>query len=316
MISKTSETSERRKTLERASEDQLPPLRLTQRDRQIINAVYTHRMLTTSQIGRLLFSSDSDLPYGGLKRCQHRLKLLFHHGYLYRDEQPIKLSEGRRPLIYTLDDRGIKMLAGELKLERKVVRKRSCPQLTATSRLRHLKKCNDVRITITLAAQDQGVEIKEWLDDYDQHQDHDRVTLKGPLGGELKVAVIPDAYFWLWTGKNHYHQCLEVDLGSVVGQYSQPGRKDWSRRIKAYKEYYHSGLYQKRYPEAELSFRVLTVTMVQSRRAYLKEITERVAGKDKKRFWFADIQALTRKTALTGEIWHLAGRTELHPLVW
>jgi len=34
-----------------------------------------------------------------------RLKLLFHHGYLFRDEQPTKLTEGRRPLVYVLDQK-------------------------------------------------------------------------------------------------------------------------------------------------------------------------------------------------------------------
>ena len=76
---------------------------------------------------------------------------------------------------------------------------------------------------------------------------------------EQKVSVVADGYFWLDTGKN-YHQFLEIDLRTVTGQYSDPGLKDWARKIRAFSEYYRSGKYQRRYPEAGSSMRVLTVT--------------------------------------------------------
>src|SRR5688500_3120613 len=46
-----------RPTLERATKQERPPLRLTQRDLEIIKAVYLYRALTTPQIEALLFPS-------------------------------------------------------------------------------------------------------------------------------------------------------------------------------------------------------------------------------------------------------------------
>ena len=39
--------------------------------------------------------------------------MLFQHGYLFRDEQPTKLSEGRRPLVYFIDQHAVPLLAEE-----------------------------------------------------------------------------------------------------------------------------------------------------------------------------------------------------------
>ena len=66
-----------------------------------IQSVYEFRALTTEQIAALHFRTKA-----GRTHCQTRLKLLYHHGYLFRDEQPIKLTEGRRPLVYFLDRKG------------------------------------------------------------------------------------------------------------------------------------------------------------------------------------------------------------------
>src|SRR5690348_8049906 len=72
--------------------------RLTARDAAICQAVAEYRALTSPQIEKLLFPSAT--PKSGLKinpRCQSRLQHLFRLGYLTREEQPQKLSEGRLP---------------------------------------------------------------------------------------------------------------------------------------------------------------------------------------------------------------------------
>jgi hypothetical protein len=314
----TSGRKPRLKTLERATPDQLPPLRPTKRDLAIIYLVYLYRVLTSTQIGQLLFASEGDRPYGKDKRRQARLKLLFHHEYLYRDEQPTKLSQGRLPLIYTLDEKGIQYLARELKLDRAEIEKQSNPGLISTSNLflNHLLKTNDVRLAVALAAQKQNVEIKEWRDEGALKQAYDKVTVTGPRGGSYKVAVIPDAYFWLQTVNKNFHQFLEIDLRTVVGEYSQEGRKDWARRVRAYVSYYRSGLYQERFLEAGKSMRVLTVTTGPTRLQNLKAITERVAGNDRRRFWYTCFEDLSPETALTEPIWQVAGQEGLQPLIW
>src|SRR5271157_2526567 len=97
-IYQSTETPGRRKRLERAQPEHLPAHRLSEHDKRILLAVYTHRVLTAEQLTRLLFPTKA-----GLTQCQHRLKLLFHHGYLHRTEQLTTPSEGPKPLLYTLD---------------------------------------------------------------------------------------------------------------------------------------------------------------------------------------------------------------------
>src|SRR4051812_14111288 len=75
--------SYRRKRFVRDSR-QPPEMRLTPRDVQVLRAVHAFRLLTTAQIGRLLFSPTTT------SICARRLRLLFHHGYLARFPAPVR----------------------------------------------------------------------------------------------------------------------------------------------------------------------------------------------------------------------------------
>src|SRR5690349_4952738 len=90
----------------------LPPFRLTVRDLAILQAVAQYRALTSPQIVALFFpTGPAARALGKINpRCQHRLQLLYHYGYLYRDEQPQKLSDGRLPFVYFLDAQGAQVL--------------------------------------------------------------------------------------------------------------------------------------------------------------------------------------------------------------
>ena len=60
------------------------------RDLDILEAVYTHRVLTQYQLQRLFFPSKD--------RTQQRLRLLYDHAYLDRRFQPQRVGEtGRTP---------------------------------------------------------------------------------------------------------------------------------------------------------------------------------------------------------------------------
>src|SRR4051794_39434076 len=65
--------------------------RLTSRDVDILTAVYPSRVLTRFHIEQLLS------PPGAASRCTLRLPLPHEHGYLDRQEQASKPSEGRKP---------------------------------------------------------------------------------------------------------------------------------------------------------------------------------------------------------------------------
>ena len=284
---------------------QLPTYRVTQRDLGVIYSVYTHRVLTTEQIQALHFASPA--------LCRSRLRRMFQHGLLWRTELPTKLSEGRRPLVYFLDEKGAEFLLEHYDLEPEDLDWDKEYNTVSDPFIEHLIKTNEIRIALEVAAQRNSMTIEKWLDDktLKSKQQKDYVTLTGPQGGKLKTAIVPDGYFYFQLAEKQYsHNFLEVDRATVVGMYSQSGRRDWARKIRAYLAYHQQGLYTKRY--GTKSMRVLTVTTHQKRLQNLKAITEKAGGKG--RFWFTTFEQVTPEKVLTEFIWYKAGSNQLHSL--
>lgn len=310
--SATRQKAPRLRTLVRSASATLPTLQLTKRDIQIIHVCYEYRALTTVQIQRLIFDQGTQVSQ---QRCQHRLKLLFHHGYLYRDEQPTRLSDGRRPLIYFLDRKGAQLLGQYLGLSVSELDWDPKDTVAGASHLfiDHLLKTNDVRIAVTLAAQQEHTTIEQWIDDktLKSRQMKDYVTLSDAKQNERKVAVVPDGYFHLTSGERQSHHFLETDMCTVVGLSTKSGRRDWAKKVRSYLAYHASGQFQARYHTS--SFRVLTVTTGERRLANLKKITEEAGGRA--RFWFTTFEQLTSATALRQPIWQIAGREGEYSLV-
>lgn len=276
--------------------------RVTNRDREIIKAVYEYRCLTTEQIERLFFPVDPNNPRKNKSdQCTLRLRFLFHHGYLARDEQLQKLSEGKKDFIYLLDQKGADLLTqAGIDVSWNKAYNRVNPFF-----LNHRLKLNDVRIAITLAAKTKGLTIEKWLDDDKLKSDEMKDYVKIKEGSkEKKTPVIPDAYFLLSDREWEYHNCLEVDLRT------EPGG-DFARKVKTYKAYFDSGAYKKRYGTESLI--VLTVTTGEKRLANLKKITE--DEKNTNWFWFTTFAHVTPEKILTAPIWHVAGDNTLRSLI-
>lgn len=319
LIFHPSAPSPRLRLLQRAEADQLPSFKQpTRRDVAIIEAVYAFRALTTPQIETLLFPGDqtqcqpnAKQPYSGrTNRCRHRLKVLYHYGYLHREELPVPLSYGRKPLVYFLDKRGKEFLCRWYGLDPHEIDWEPRYNTVGEPFIEHLLQTNDIRVSITVAAQHHGFTLANWLDDRTlrKAQNRDYVLLHGPKGTKpRKVAVVPDGYFHLQSPEFHF--VLETDRRTVVGQYSRWGGKDWSRKVRAYIAYFtppapgQPSIYEQRFGTSKL--RVLTVTTGQTRLENLKRITEQAGGKE--RFWFTTFDRLTPQTVLTEPIWQKAG---------
>jgi len=299
--------------LRRATPEALPAFRLTKRDDAIIQAIYDYRAMTTPQIEALLFP-----PNGGQEhftkttRCQYRLKLLYHHGYLARHEQPQKIGEGKKPLIYTLDELGAKFIAERQEVALTKLDWSPNDTIVSSAFLEHWLSTNDLRLAITLAAKNHDWQIITWRDEKSlkSPQMKDYVALVGPQGGEDRAAVVPDGYFRLDTRDDVYNFFLEIDRGTVTGEASVWDRRDWGRKVRAYREYHRSGKYEVRYHTADL--RILTITIGERRLANLKSITESAGGGG--RFWFTTFAKITAQSVLIEPIWQVAGRNELYPI--
>ena len=311
----TSGSKPRLKTLQRASKKQLPGLHLTERDLRIIQAVYEYRALTTSQIETLFFPGGTP---GQRNQCQRRLKKLFHNGYLWRGEQPIKpTEEARKPLVYRIDKGALEILPGLLEVEPEDIDWHPRERTVSDRGLNHLLKTNDVRVALTAAADQHDMLVENWKDEriLKREHAHEKVQISGPQGGTYQATIIPDGYFQLAIpdGDNYKraHQFLEVDLATEVVRATTQAR-DFARKVKGYIAYYSSGRYKKRYQTK--SMRVLTVTTSERRLQSLKSATEEIGGK--KIFWFTTFDQITPQTALTEPIWQVASLDEPQPLVW
>ncbi len=303
----------RRRLLVRAQNDNLPPFRLTKRDMAIINACYEYRALTSQHLQRLFFRHGTN--QGQLTQCQLRLKLLYHHGYLYRDEQPTKMSDGRRPLVYFLDRKGAALLAECLEISVTDLDWSSKNNAAGAKHLfiDHLLATNDVRISLTLAAQQQQATVERWLDDktLKSSQMKDQVTLETTNDKQQQIAIIPDGYFHLVAEQREYHYFIEADMRTMVGVSSKSGRRDWAKKIRSYLVYKDSNKFQERYDAK--SFRVLTVTTSEKRLQHLKQVTEEVGGLSM--FWFTTFKKMHESNPLSDPIWQIAGRAEEHTLL-
>src|SRR5688500_14488223 len=87
----------------------LKPLRLTERDLEIIQAVYEYRVLTTQHLQTLFFPS--------LPPAYARLSALYHHGFLDRRFRGAYIDKMNTPIMYMLDKRGAELLQAERGME-------------------------------------------------------------------------------------------------------------------------------------------------------------------------------------------------------
>lgn len=286
---------------------------LTERDLEILQAIGTARYMTAPQVEALFWCHLKGVTYGTKKACQRRLRLLTHHHLLRRIELPVKRGEGSKPYIYALDRRGAELLMQEVGIDPAVAEWRPRSREENYPFLQHLLDTTDFRIALLRACEARHVTLVSWTDEREikSQEAYDHVELLGPLGGPQKVAVIPDASFVISRGDRQARYVLEIDRGTVTIAPTLWNRRGWIQKIKAYMEYYQSGLYEKRYQTT--SMLVLTITTSQARLAQMKETTEEVGGDS--RFLFTTFENAQADMLLTGEIWYRAAHAESYSLL-
>ncbi len=270
------------------------PSRLYRQDRDIdiIDAVYQYRILRQDQLQALFFGSRST--------AQYRLRKLYDHSFLKRRFLSVVVTNS--PTMYILDKRGAELLQAE----------RGYDDLIWTGNeqdwkddfIEHTLAINDVRGAVTLACRHAGYTLETWRGERELKADYDYVQLRTSSGRREQVAVIPDSYFTIVAHQRRYPFLLELDRGTMV-------LKRFKRKVRAYREYYRTGGYERRFGHRGL--RVLTVTPGEQRRDNLKTATEQVGGEH--HFWFATLGDITPATVLSKTIWHVADSREIYALI-
>ena len=275
-------------------------MRLTERDRQAIEAVYRYRVLTQVQLEHLVF------PGCHPSVAQRRLLLLYQHGYLSRQFLPVRGGILTSPILYILDQKGADVLKAEH--ADSAIHWTRAHHAAKSLFYAHMLALNDVRIALTVACRVRGYRIVTWTGEREMKNGYDFVIEETPAGRAERMPVLPDSYFAFVAphtdAKQAAHFFVELDRGTET-------TKRFCRKIRAYIAYVKSVGYTTRY--GTKSLRVLTVTTGARRLKSLKAATERVGGHS--RFWFTTLDTLSSETALTDPIWYVAGRPEPCSLV-
>lgn len=274
------------------------PARLTERDREIVSAVYHHRALTSDHLA-LLFWGDVKAN----SRCRMRLRFLAERKYLQRFDLPVVRGAGSLPLVYFLGQAGAEMIAdlhavppGELHWKPEHNR-------VGWTFLEHLLATNDIRVRIERAAPTYGFHLAEWQDDASLASASARDTglIPAPSSRRRKSHPTPDGYFCLCREAlpTLHRAFVEADRGTE-------SLTRWSEKVAKYVAYMHDEAFRKRY-RARKPFRVLTVTTSTARLDHLKTVTEGLPG-TASWFWFSTFDAIREPgSILLQPVWHMAG---------
>jgi len=239
----------------------VPPIQLTERDRDIIRLVHRHRFLRSPQIAALMGNRSQQLL--------RRLQLLYHHGYLERPRAQIDYYHqgGTRHIIYGLGNKGGALLHRELGV---AIPKLSWGEKNRAVRgmfLEHAVLVSDVMVALELACRETE---HVWLLTENQLQ------LQGKMNGErqpfqwkvkinngLKLGVIPDRVFALEFpdqsgGNSRIYFFLEADRGTMPVTRRSLSQTSFYRKLLAYEATWSQSIHRTKFGFSR--FRVLTVT--------------------------------------------------------
>src|SRR5258708_3834862 len=270
-------------------------MRLTERDKQIILAVYEYRVLTLDQLHKLIFRNITDT-----RLVQRSLARLYHHKFLARVFLPV--LAGSSPTMYVLDKKGAELLRSDFGLED--LNWYPSSKTLKTTFLDHTTAINDFRISITSACDAPGYQLQEWVTENSVKAHIDHVTVRGKSGKTREIPIVPDSYFIVDTPRGRAHFFLELDRGTMT-------TKSFRSKIEGFLEYYASGAYERHYQTQSLT--ILTVTTTQKRLNNLKRVTEAAGGTDW--FLFGVLDELTSDVVLTSPLWKPATQDKLVALI-
>lgn len=222
-------------------------IRLQARDIKILEALYRYRLLTTSQLGSLFFSSQN--------RAERRLRQLYDAELIERIYRPVAI--GSAELLYVLDKEGVNLVAKELGIDRgEVQTARTRAKALKPLFLDHFIEVNQFRLSVTLAAPVHHHHLIFWKYDHElQNRNRqgvlisDRVT--DPEHPTQKIPVTPDGFFGLETPRGNAYFFVEVDRATM-------DNPRFKRKMRGYARYWLDGVYEEKW--GYKTFRVLTST--------------------------------------------------------
>jgi hypothetical protein len=233
--------------------DNRVPIGLTARDREILTAIGLHGYLTLEVIDLAFFPSSRPDDRSST-RAYHRLHQFWLWGFVERIELPVsRVIGGRRPFLYTLSQRGLRLL------DTRAISHDAPPhrrRLDRTSELfvEHSLTVAAVWANVLALIHPRPITLGGWVADRDLRARQLRVT--DPAGGRW-LPFLPDAYFELHYATGRVQCCLlEVDLGTHA-------LKVMRRKLRAFELFLAEGLFARTWHRDD--FEVLVVAPSEKR---------------------------------------------------
>jgi len=272
-----------------------PPMRLTERDKRVIEWVYLFRFLTRDQIKLLEFEKAS------ITACQRRLSLLYHNKYLSAIQKPAHAGYGSSKRVYCLSQRGKEVISFVHDgMDPKNIKWNKKNNQVEIYFLEHTLAVNDVRVAFTISARSLGYMLK-WIPEWELKALKEKV--RDPENPGKSLAVTTDGYFILKGEGKEARFFIEADRATETN-------RRWKDKIRGYVEYVKTGQYYKRY-KAE-SLRVLTITTTQERLENLLATTKNVKGASF--FWFTTKEKILNRNVIIDPIWTKSNKKDLFKL--
>ena len=272
-----------------------PNMRLTKRDRHILEAIHAYDgMLSFSQIRRLFFSGKS--------QAEERLKLLYQNKYLNRPgrDQRLRLPD----MIYWLDRRGAELVASWSGMNLSEMGWRREPRWF---QVEHDLAVNDFRLDLQEAIQPKSVhhiwkagcrKVSSGLIPIQStYTYNDR---------KIDRKIRPDGFFMLHTGQNRIRYLLEIDRST------EDNPRFLREKILPGLAYLHSPVYEQRF--GHRSGRWLVVTTSDHRLENMLHQARR--AKARGLFYFTTYDQVRVDTILFSPIWRRVDREDAVPLLF
>jgi hypothetical protein len=247
-----------------------PPIRLTDRDREIILALHKYRFLTTDHLQVL---TDTKSRWG----MNARLRLLYDHKYIDRPKSQFAIFSHaeKRPLVYALGHTGASLLSTRYNIAMP-------PKVYWTEKNRRVR---EKHIEHTLGISEFMISIEgmcrasDSIDLIDQAVILNRAekTIQGSQypfrwktkikhkGKSHEVAIVPDYIFGLKNIESAKERFffVEIDRGTMPITRRNMSQSSFLRKVLSYADTFERGLAAKRF--GMKGFQVLTVTNSQAR---------------------------------------------------
>lgn len=262
------------------------PIKLTERDQQVLLALHKYRFLTTDHLQTLTGTTSR---WG----MNARLRLLYDHKYIDRPkaQAAIFAYADKRPLVYALGHQGASLLSTRYGIKMP-------PKVWWTEKNRRVRERH---IEHTLGISDFMVAIETMCQEHDHLSfiDPETILANAPAATRKSrypfrwktrisngskthhISIVPDFVFGIHntqTNQDRYY-FVEIDRGTMPVTRRDITQTSFVRKIRSYADTFERGLAKERF--GINGFQVLTITTSEDR---IKAIQDAIASLPERSF--------------------------------